>query len=325
MNEEIDFAELAQFLIRYFNLDELRGLALSLNVQLENLSGNNLPAKVEELIGYMYRRGRLPELIAAAATERPNVNWPVISGEVAEIPFVIVAMNQTEAEELWQGIQLSPTFGQLQQTLQADGYADLVNRYGRDREAWQPFGSPHGSIQDVIESIIEFLNQDKFSSRRLPLLKAVFHSSSFFATPMVTRMNTWRELHRTGCVIVVDPISLFHPEMARALLQSQLGAKSEVAMLVISPIDPDSSPANALIEAQLNQQFAIPYVRFDQELDHLCEFGIGNLRALRRRLVATLPETAALLGNQRANRSSRDMLRQHMGNPRHFEQLIFRG
>ena len=324
MKEQAIQIELRQMLLEYFNFNELRSLGLQLNVRLDELSGDNYSAKVEAFIGYMYRRGRLPELIDAAARERPNVTWPVFLPDLTEIPFVVVAMTQTEAETLWENAPNRPALQEIHRTLDELGITNLKACYSTRRDGWTPYGPSQETVREIIEDVIEHLNQNEFANRGLPLLKASLYSEDFFSAQTEKRINTWRKLNQTGCVFVVDPISLLHTDLGQQVLQSQLGAKEEVAMLVISPVDPDTNPANQLIESTIHQKITIPYTRYDQELDRLCEFGIGNLRALKRRLYATLPETASLLTQQRASRSNRDRLRQRMGNPRHIEQVIFR-
>lgn len=63
---------LHEILYTRFSLDELRMLGFQLGVEYENLSGDTLNRKTLELVLYMERHGRLPELQAAIQRLRPN-------------------------------------------------------------------------------------------------------------------------------------------------------------------------------------------------------------------------------------------------------------
>lgn len=63
-------------LTRHFNLEELRSLCFDLRIQPDELGGQGLRSVARELLQYMQRRGRLPELLAALHVERPSVAWP---------------------------------------------------------------------------------------------------------------------------------------------------------------------------------------------------------------------------------------------------------
>jgi hypothetical protein len=59
----------------HFNLDDLRALCAQLHVDYEDLSGSNTRiSKSNELVQYLYKRGRLLELFEAVERERPQVD-----------------------------------------------------------------------------------------------------------------------------------------------------------------------------------------------------------------------------------------------------------
>lgn len=58
-----------------FDREELRSLCRELNVFYDNLPAEGNEGKARELIAYMERRGRLPELIAHAAGKREKLTW----------------------------------------------------------------------------------------------------------------------------------------------------------------------------------------------------------------------------------------------------------
>ena len=67
--------ELREHLDKHFNLSELKSLCFYLGVDEEHLAGAERMGKIENLIAYMERHGRLPELIRAAGQQRPQVEW----------------------------------------------------------------------------------------------------------------------------------------------------------------------------------------------------------------------------------------------------------
>lgn len=66
---------LRDLLVEGFNSEELDDLAFELNVEVDELPPG-LSAKARELVTYLSRRGRLSDLITAAANLRPNLPWP---------------------------------------------------------------------------------------------------------------------------------------------------------------------------------------------------------------------------------------------------------
>ncbi len=67
--------QLRENLGTYFNEDELFVLCHDLNVDCENFPDEGKARLVIDLIGYMARNGRLPELIEACRRRRPHVDW----------------------------------------------------------------------------------------------------------------------------------------------------------------------------------------------------------------------------------------------------------
>ncbi len=59
-----------------FNLEEFRDLCFRLGVKYDNLRGDNLSARIRDLVETMYRRRRLGDLLNFCARLRPHVEWP---------------------------------------------------------------------------------------------------------------------------------------------------------------------------------------------------------------------------------------------------------
>ena len=70
-----DDGELRRLLVQHFSDNDLRSLCQDLAVDYDALTGEGREAKARELIAFVQKRGRLADLLAAAARERPHVAW----------------------------------------------------------------------------------------------------------------------------------------------------------------------------------------------------------------------------------------------------------
>jgi hypothetical protein len=67
--------QLRQLLTDHFDAEELCTLCFDLGVDYDNLRGEGKTNKVRELVAYLERRGRIPELVATCHHQRPKVSW----------------------------------------------------------------------------------------------------------------------------------------------------------------------------------------------------------------------------------------------------------
>lgn len=72
--EKVDYPQLRGLIGQAFSLSELRTLCSDLHVDEDEFRQTKTPF-ITGLIGYMERRGRLPELITLCERERPIYNW----------------------------------------------------------------------------------------------------------------------------------------------------------------------------------------------------------------------------------------------------------
>jgi hypothetical protein len=70
--------ELHQNLIDHFNWSEIEDLCLRLNIDYEIAPGTDKSRWMRGLLYALGQDGRLPELVALAREERPNVEWPPV-------------------------------------------------------------------------------------------------------------------------------------------------------------------------------------------------------------------------------------------------------
>jgi tetratricopeptide (TPR) repeat protein len=71
-------SQLHRLLSDYYSLEELRDLSLALGLDYDELSGERKSSKTWDLIRQAVVQQRMPELLAIAAQQRPQVDWPAI-------------------------------------------------------------------------------------------------------------------------------------------------------------------------------------------------------------------------------------------------------
>jgi hypothetical protein len=80
MSEQLEstkyMRDLRRVIIQHFDLEELKAIAFDLSIDWDDLSGETKPTKVQSLIMYLARRGRLSELATILGEERPIINLP---------------------------------------------------------------------------------------------------------------------------------------------------------------------------------------------------------------------------------------------------------
>ena len=87
---------LRQYLTSYFNDEELRTLCFDLQVPYEDLQASAREGRARELVSYMERRSRAPELIAKCAELRPKVAWPNLN-DPSTLPDMIYTIVKDDA------------------------------------------------------------------------------------------------------------------------------------------------------------------------------------------------------------------------------------
>lgn len=72
-------SQLRTILETHFNISELQTLCQDLDVVYDQLGGSTLSDKSRELIDFLDRRQRLPELVAVGKVLRPDIDWPPVN------------------------------------------------------------------------------------------------------------------------------------------------------------------------------------------------------------------------------------------------------
>jgi len=82
----MDRTKLRQTIVEYFNAGEMRTLCFDLGVDYDDLPGQGKANKARELISYLQRRDRLPELMRMVKQLRPNISWEDGPRRIREAP-----------------------------------------------------------------------------------------------------------------------------------------------------------------------------------------------------------------------------------------------
>lgn len=235
--------------------------------------------------------------------------------------FVILAMTRGEAERLLNGDE-APTGGDARdydELIQRLGDRNhrpdqIVESYGKTRNDWRPplcpaDGGTHVPIRRVIEDVIGRVNELGIEGRALV---PQYYSERFTSSETRERIRAYDELKEKGCVLIVDALSLFYPKLRDYLTASTLlDTKSKTAPIVMPlPYCRPVEPIEELIEKAMDSMMNVPFYRFDDRLDLLCEFGVAHPRALKRWLFSVLPMTVqAVKGpDPEARRALRDQM-----------------
>lgn len=75
---DYDLPALREQIISAFNDNELQDICFEMRVDYEIVDGTNKSAKARELITFLSRRGRIPELILICQKQRPSMEWNLI-------------------------------------------------------------------------------------------------------------------------------------------------------------------------------------------------------------------------------------------------------
>lgn len=238
------------------------------------------------------------------------------------LPFVIAAMTKKQAKDLFEGkTKRIDGFTELRENLfQLISPDDLLNSYSDNADGWNfPFGGGE-KISTTIWQTLEDLNVKIQEAKRAIVYSPKFETERFFSKDNKTAIELTKQLRRSGCVLVIDAISLFHEDIADKLINLQAESMDNIAIVIVSPLDSYAHPVMKIIEKEVRNHLQVAFLNFAQNMDRKYEFGVSNLLGLKRWFYATIPEMSDTRKAQIANRR---LIRQHMGPPAGIEKIIF--
>ncbi len=219
------------------------------------------------------------------------------------IPIVIVAMTNEEANELLDGtvfskpfifhgeeITLRPevieNFNKIKNEVSVRNQTNIKNNYGPHPQNWTPYKGVN--ILNIVTQVVEELGQVPIDL-----------TERFFDEDDNRCKRTWYELNQSGCILVIDALSIFHPKIHYLLPTSQLLRSDDaIAILMISPIDFSRDEVNHLIKQGMHSWG--PTVESLNDFGMQFHLSIEGERMFIRWLISILPETTFAI-NEREN------------------------
>jgi len=262
----------------------------------------------------------LASAVLIAAKQWIDHTMPPSGIRTIGVPVSLLAMHSTELTDL----ERTPDFmtNRLGKPV-ADQYrrmkAELARsasawseRYQSTRTGWRPFADKSRSLDHILNDMVHELNQralPKLKHRQLKLQWYPFDALLKNSNPL---RQTYREVARAGLVMIVDEVSLFHPDLREAFQNSPFFNNDQVAIVTISPFDPGCAPLEQLLESETRRKLAGAFDRYAVDYDPQCELAVGDERRLKRWLHVSLPETVTRLQELQPDRSAmRDFFAQH--------------
>jgi hypothetical protein len=237
-----------------------------------------------------------------------DVASPTRGRATVGLPYVVLSMTAAEAADLFAGRDpgaKEPRFQTLLPGLQRSG--DPVARYGPERRDWKPFGA--STAEAIAGEIANRLN----SSGNAPgqrLVKLQYYGFTPWLARDEALTGVYSDLLATGCVTVVDQVSLFHEKVGDAIAAYLGRSSDQVAVVAMSPPENLTGDEVRLIERQARDRLAGVFTRFDAELDPTCEFGVAEERRLRRWLRASVPAAMNNLAELRPDENRKRRFRE---------------
>lgn len=244
---------------------------------------------------------RLDKQITEIEAEIAKLSQEAVQTESPDhllIRVVVVAMRREQADALdsgktFAGSQDYQHYDELRTALQAHGVSELAQYYGSTPDDWSPFiGEPGETIAQLVERTVARLNDDDTHRAGRRRIEIKWRSCECFSNNSAERMQSWDEVEGQGGIVIVDAVSLHHPDIRQHLKNSQvMGANSHAAMIVLSPLKADTLPVNQLLRTRLYEaHLERAFNHFQAKLHPFWEFGVNDLCNLQRWLYATLPK-----------------------------------
>jgi hypothetical protein len=254
----------------------------------------------------------LPGQVLLSIDQALSAAVPGISTHTIGLPFTVFAMTRSEAQALVEhpemieqelGSRVLEQFQALQADLERNEVTSFAQRYSGAREEWQPFGDPTRTIQTLIGEIVGALNRSYHPVLRGRSIKIQHYPFGALVNQDPLLSTIYREVAQTGCVLVLDELSLYHPRLRTALLASPFASSAQIAMVTIAPLNPYRLPPYSQIESELSQRLAAAFDRFALDYDPQCEFSIGDEKRFKRWLHSSIPQTLQTLREPQPDRT----------------------
>jgi len=208
------------------------------------------------------------------------------------IPVAVVAMQQQEAAKL-DVVGEFKELAKLKEALAAFQIKDIISCYGDSRNDWIPlFAEQPLPIKTILNELVDRLNRTNAGLPGRPIIDVRYLSDELLSPIASERKHALDTLESEGGVLIIDAVSMYHPQICDHLLKSQLiGPNNSIAMIVLSPLRLGAVTVNELLRAQI---YVGPLERafnyFGEHLNPFYEFGVADVCNLQRWLFTTLPK-----------------------------------
>lgn len=240
-----------------------------------------------------------------------------------KLVVIVAAMRNDEAKKLFNGAVehhlVHEKISRLKKSVRDKGFGIKLNKlqqhYKQERDLWQPYGA-NKSILEIVESIHQQIPE--FQGRSQPKLQIDPRTKDFFgdesfisAEQRAAFLDTiWDQ----RCLLVIDALSLFHPDISLALHTPALAEMKHMAILVLAPSGGYSAHQEQLYQLILDE-IAVgahaQHLRFQDDSDPLCEFGIADDTTLRRRLRMIMPKIGSVPSRAAKTKPNTRLLDRH--------------
>jgi V8-like Glu-specific endopeptidase len=246
---------------------------------------------------------------------RQNLDKP----EFVEIPIVIVAMTKKEAESIFNDSnhngELSK-FHDFKKSFINHDVSKWLSHYSENRENWQPHACSEGTICDVIWDIVDEINYLLRQDPNQKFIRPKFVSKEFFDEEDEDKQdNIWSDIREFGGIIIVDAVSVFHPNIQKIASRSEVFSHRKVSVLVINPLNTLAVEANRLIEEETRSCMRQFFTRFAKRFEESCELGVSSIQSIERWLYNILPKTAEFADEYQSDPNTLLKFRRQSGDP----------
>jgi hypothetical protein len=157
--------------------------------------------------------------------------------EVKRVPFVLVVMTAEEAQELESETVFKDSTENLRihyknvlKKLHGAGIADWVTHYRPRPEQWKPFVGQEKTLERLIAEELGRPTNEAAPELRRPVFIDI--------RTINDRPDDLADLRQAGCVVIMDVISVCHPQLLMKYRQSLLDIFPATFLIKMGPLDP---------------------------------------------------------------------------------------
>lgn len=219
-------------------------------------------------------------------------------GLTKTVQLVVVAMNREQADQLNTELVFEDSdrerkqFRRLKEALEQYGVGNWLSSYEEKRDDWRPVVTDQElSIMRILLDVRDRLNSDARRNVSQAAIELESLSEEFLSSDIEQRRLAWSKLKYNGGILVIDAVSLYHPDLRTHLINSQvMEPKDSLAMIVISPLKSRAISINDILTTQIyGTHLQRAYYECVEEYSPFYEFGTSDISNLRRWLFHTIP------------------------------------